>query len=107
MRSKEKTKPRTIPRPRRVVRNSRLEARVTGEQRALIERAAAYEGCTVSDFLLDSAQRAARAVIQEHEVIVLNREQSRSFVELLLEPPAPNRALQRALRAHRRQVASP
>ena len=91
---------------RRPGKSSRLEARVTAEQKALIERAAAYEGCTVSDFLLHSAQQAAKVVIQEHEVLVLNHSQSRSLVELLLDAPQPNQALQRALDEHRRQVTS-
>ena len=45
-------------------KTSLLEARVTLEQRALIERAAAYAGRTVSDFLVHTVQEAARAVIQ-------------------------------------------
>jgi uncharacterized protein (DUF1778 family) len=91
---------------RRPGKDSRLEARVTAEQKALIERAAAYEGRTVSDFLLHSAQQAAKAVIQEHEVLTLNRSQSRALVELLLDAPPPNKTLQRALHDHRRQVTS-
>ena len=87
-------------------KNSRLEARVTAEQKALIERAAAYEGRTVSDFLLHSAQQAAKAVIQEHEVLALNGSQSQALVELLLAAPRPNRTLQRALQDHQRQVNS-
>ena len=91
---------------RRPGKNLRLEARVTEEQKTLIERAAAYEGRTVSDFVLHSAQQAAKSVIQEHEIIALNRSQSQSLVALLLDAPAPNKALKDAVRAHQRQVAS-
>ena len=87
-------------------RKARLEARITSEQKNLIERAAAYEGRTVSDFVLHSVQQAAKSVIQEHEVLRLNRVQSEAFVEALLNPPAPNDALRRAARLHRRQVES-
>ncbi len=37
-------------------RTQRLEARVTAEQKALIERAAALQGRTVTDFVLTSVQ---------------------------------------------------
>ena len=92
------------PKTRRLGKNLRLEARVTEEQKTLIERAAAYEGRTVFDFVLHSAQQAARAVIQEHEVIALNRAQIRSLAELLLDAPTPNKSLKEAFRDHRRQV---
>lgn len=87
-------------------KKARLEARLTVEQKALIERAAAYEGRTVSEFVVQSAQQAAKTVIQEHEVIQLSRSQTDAFVELLLHPPKPNKALRKALRDYRRNVVS-
>ena len=88
------------------VRASRLEARITAEQKALIERAAAYEGRTVSDFVVHTVQQAARLVVQEHEILKLNESQSRAFVEKLLKRPKPNKALQRAAEDYRRNVVS-
>jgi uncharacterized protein (DUF1778 family) len=87
-------------------RTARLEARVTPEQKALIERAAAYEGRSVSDFLLQRAQEAARTVIEEHEVVRLSSSQSKAFVEALLRPPAPNDALRQAAKEYHRSVVS-
>jgi len=87
-------------------RSARLEARITQSQKTLIERAAAYEGRTVSDFVVSKLASAAEAVIQEHEIIRLNRAQSRAFVEALLNPPAPNAALRKAARRHQRVVES-
>ena len=88
------------------VRTSRLEARITPDQKALIERAAAYEGRTVSDFVVHTVQEAARVVVQEHEILRLNESQSRAFVERLLKPPKPNKALHRAAEDYRRNVVS-
>lgn len=85
---------------------ARLEARVTDEQKSLIERAAAYEGRSVTDFVVTAVDRAARDVIQEHEVIQLNREQSRQFVERLLAADKPNARLKAAARRYKRQVES-
>jgi hypothetical protein len=45
-------------------RAERLEARVTTEQKALIERAAALQGRTVTDFVLTSVQDAARRALR-------------------------------------------
>lgn len=87
-------------------KSSRLEARITAEQKELIERAAGYQGRTVSDFVVNTVQEAAKAVIRDHEVLRLNRSQSRAFVETLLHPPEPNEALEQAAEEYRRDVVS-
>lgn len=103
----KRVKARRGPKPRtRQTRVARLETRMTKTQKALIERAAAYEGRSVSDFVVSTLAAAAKTVVQEHEVIRLNPEESRRFVELLLNPPEPNAALREAARTHRRIVVS-
>lgn len=87
-------------------KTARLEARLTAKQRELIERAAAMEGRSVSDFVIGAAQAAARKVIERHEVVHLTEVQSRSLVESLLAPPGPNQALRDARDAHDREVIS-
>jgi uncharacterized protein (DUF1778 family) len=87
-------------------KSARLEARITAEQKELIERAAAYEGRTLSDFVVNTVQEAAKAVIREHEVLPLSGSQSRAFVETLLNPPEPNEALRQAAQKHRQDVTS-
>jgi uncharacterized protein (DUF1778 family) len=87
-------------------KNARLEARITAEQKVLIERAAAYEGRSVSDFVVATVQEAAKAVIQEHELLRLNESQSRALVETLLSPPEPNEALHQAAKQYREDVKS-
>ena len=87
-------------------KNARLEARITAEQKELIERAAGYEGRSVSDFVVATVQEAARAVIQEHELLRLNESQSREFIETLLNPPEPNESLQQAADEYRQDVFS-
>ena len=88
----------------RVMRTARLEARITAEQKAMIELAAAYEGRSVSDFVLHSVQEAAKAVVREHEMFRLNRQQSETLVQMLLEPPEPNAALQDAGQEYHHRV---
>ena len=49
-------------------RAERLETRVTAEQKRLIERAAALQGRTVTDFVLTSVQDAAQRHDPIHQV---------------------------------------
>ena len=85
-------------------RGSRLEARVSVEQKTLLQQAAAMSGCTLSEFVVGSAQEAARRVIQEHETIRLSRSEQIAFVSALLDPPAPNARLRRAAATYRKQM---
>jgi uncharacterized protein (DUF1778 family) len=83
----------------------RLVARVSTEQKELMQRAAALEGQTLTHFVMTSAQRAAEQTIREHEVLVLTPRESRQFVEALLNPPAPNVALRAAARHYQTVTA--
>ncbi|NOX54728.1 MAG: DUF1778 domain-containing protein [Planctomycetes bacterium] len=90
----------------RSAKTARLEARITPEQKELIERAAAYQGRTVSDFIVQTVHEAAKAVIEESEILRLNAAQSKAFVESLLAPPVPTDALRQAQEEYRRDVVS-
>ena len=81
---------------RGAAKRERLAARLTPEQKALLQRAADLQGRSLSDFVLDSAQRAAEEVIRSYEVMTLTARESRALVEALLNPPAPNERLRAA-----------
>src|SRR3546814_17109957 len=81
-------------------RAERLEARVTAEQKALIEHAAALEGRSITDFVLTSVQDAAKRAIAEHEVLQLSVRDSKAFVEALLNPPVPSTRLRARVAAY-------
>lgn len=83
------------------VKQARLEARVTREQKRLIERAARLRGTSVTDFVLSSAQQAATATIKDFEMLSLRDEAREVFVNALLNPPPPNPAAQAAARRYR------
>ena len=85
-------------------KTGRLEARISERQKSLIEKAAAYEGRSVSEFVVQSAQRAAEEVVRRHEVWELNAQQSRAFVDSLLKPKKGNKRLRDAVRDHRKTV---
>jgi uncharacterized protein (DUF1778 family) len=85
-------------------RRERLEARLSPEQKALLERAAALEGRSLTDFVVSSAQSAALETIQRYEVIELTAEDSLAFAKALMNPSPPNEALRAAARRHRELV---
>ena len=92
------------PTPAHKSRGSRLEARISGEQKAMLQQAAALSGRTLSEFVVASAQEAATRVIQEHETVRLNRSEQIAFVTALLDPTEPNARLRQAAAAYRQQM---
>ncbi len=87
-------------------KSARLETRVSPEQKELIERAAAYAGRSVSDFVVALVEVAAKQVVEEYERLHLNQTQSRTLVEALLAPKRPNKKLRTAAAIHRTRVES-
>ena len=85
-------------------RAERLEARVTAEQKSLIERAAALQGRTVTDFVLTSVQDAARRAIEEHNQLALSVRDSEAFVDTLLNPKPINNRLRDTVRRYRERT---
>src|SRR5258708_911861 len=87
-------------------KTERLEARVSSATKREIKRAASLTGRSITDFVLQAVERAARETIREHQVMKLTSEQSRLFVEALLSPPPPNAKLKDAFARHRKLVTS-
>lgn len=92
--------------PNLTTKSARLETRVSPEQKELIERAAAYAGRSVSDFVVAHVEVAAKLVVEEYERLHLNQTQSRTLVEALLSPKRPNKKLRTAAADHRTRVES-
>jgi uncharacterized protein (DUF1778 family) len=86
------------------VRGERLETRVTAEQKNLIERAAALQGRTVTDFVLTSVQDAARRAIEQHNRLALSVRDSEAFVDALLNPKPVNDRLRDTVRRYRERA---
>lgn len=93
----------TIEKPVRQ-RAERLEARISGEKKAVLQHAAELSGRTLSEFVLESAQAAAERVIEEHENIRLNRAEQIAFVQALLNPAEPNDRLRQAAASYRQKT---
>jgi len=87
-------------------RDQRLEARVTPDQKELIERAACVQGRTVADFVVSTLQQAAKQAIADHTLWKLTQEQQKVFIGALTAPPAPNQKLREAYKRFRKYNAS-
>jgi uncharacterized protein (DUF1778 family) len=79
------------------------KAGVSAAQKRLLQYAAALSGRTLSEFVVSSAQDAARRVIAEQESIRLSRGEQQAFVQALLQAPVPNARLKRAAKAYLRR----
>lgn len=90
------------PRPK----GARLEARITDEQKALLAKAAALTGRSVTDFVMNSAHEAAVRAIRERAVITLAARDQEAFARALAEPPAPGARLRAAAKRYRTKKAS-
>lgn len=98
--------PEMPPKRRSMPRTERLEARVATDLKARLCRAAALEGRTLTEFVTDHLDQAARKTIESWERWELGQRDREEFVRALLEPPEPNQALVEAVRRYRGQVPS-
>lgn len=85
----------------RNTRSARLEARISHEQKTLFQQAALLSTRNLSEFVVASAQEAARRIIDEHENLRLTREEQLRFVNALRKPPAPSKRLRKASTQYR------
>ena len=75
---------------------ARLEARISPETKAMLQKAADLEGRTLTDFVIASVQAEALRVIERHQTLKLSMGDAEAFVDALLNPPQPNDALKAA-----------
>jgi uncharacterized protein (DUF1778 family) len=87
-------------------KNERINLRLKQSAKNLIERAATFEGKTVSSFILSSALASAEKTIHEHESIQLNEQDAQRFFDALAKPVRFNKDLTEAFVDQDRRVGS-
>lgn len=92
----------TAPTPKR---DERLDARVTREEKELIEAAANLRGTSYSDFVRMAVKEAAMNTIREYESLTLAEKSRKIFIEALLNPPKPNERARAAARRYKQEFA--
>ena len=85
-------------------KRDRMHLRLDAKTKRKLERAAAYEETSVSDFVLENAVAAAERVIDSHEKVALSARDWDAFYDALVNPPEPKAALKRAARRYRERV---
>jgi uncharacterized protein (DUF1778 family) len=86
------------------VKRDRMHLRLDAKTKRKLERAAAYQKTTVSDFVLANAVAAAERVIDSHEKITLSAADWEIFYDALINPPEANEKLKEAARRYRERV---
>ena len=84
------------------LKSQRLMARISTEQKKLLQRAAEIRGQTLTEFVVSAAQEAATRAIVDQEVIDLSLRDSRAFADGMLNPPPVNASLRAAARRYRK-----
>jgi uncharacterized protein (DUF1778 family) len=79
--------------------NSRMSLRIRAEDKALLVRAVALKNTDLTEFVLQHALRAAKAIIDEADRVKLSGRDSPRVLELLENPPRPKDKLMAAARA--------
>jgi uncharacterized protein (DUF1778 family) len=87
-------------------KGSRLEARISAEDKEFLKRAADLQGCSLTEFVVRSAQEAARKAVKEHQIMSLTNRDTEAFVKVLLKSPAPGKKLKRAAERYKKVMGA-
>ncbi len=83
--------------------DTRLDVRLSQEQKALFEKASELGGYkSLSEFVLAAARLMAEPILEKNRQILASEEDRRVFCEALLHPVKPNAALRRAAQRYRK-----
>jgi uncharacterized protein (DUF1778 family) len=87
-------------------KTERINLRVKSSAKDIIMRAAGFEGKTVSHFILTSALKCAERTVQEHQMMTLNANDSKTFFEALSAPVQFNSKLTAAFDEYEKRVTT-
>jgi uncharacterized protein (DUF1778 family) len=77
--------------------SARINLRTSAEAKAMIERAAALMGTTVSSFMLQNAYDAARRIVAETDTLLLTQRDFAAFTASIEKPAKPKAALRKLM----------
>jgi uncharacterized protein (DUF1778 family) len=78
-------------------RSRRLELRTTPEERELLDRAVAATGTDLTDFVVSHASDAARRVLADRDLFVLDAKAARAWEEINSRPARDLAGLRRLM----------
>jgi len=88
------------------LKSDRINIRLSGTVKTLLERAASVEGKTVSNYILNSALERAEETVRKHDTISLNAKNSEIFLNALSGDISFNKKFSDVLKEHSRRITS-
>lgn len=82
-----------------VENNNRMSLRVVAAEKSMLMRAAALQHTNLTEFVMRAAIALAHKIIDQNDKIKLGERDSLHVLDLLENPPAPNKKLLAAARA--------
>ena len=79
------------------IKTERINLRLKSSAKSVIERAAGFEGKTVSSFILNCALEKAEETVRKNEVMVLSANNAKTFIDALSKPLEFSKKLTEAL----------
>lgn len=71
----------------RNLKNARIDLRISDDQKALLEQAAASQGKKLTDFVIGASTDAAQLALADQNRFALEEEPMRAFLQLLEKDP--------------------
>lgn len=80
-------------------KSTRIEIRIKPETKSIIEKAARIKGKTLSAYIVGNTLTSAKRDIEQLEVLSLDKKDRDMFYNLIINPPAPNKALKKLMKS--------
>ncbi len=74
-------------------KTERIDIRLSSEEKVLLEKAAAATNRTLSSYILSNIIKLAKEDLAKFGIEVFDNEEMATFIDLLANPPKPNKAL--------------
>ena len=87
-------------------KEQRIDARLTAEAKQQIDQAAALQGRSTSDFMVQAALKEAAQVIEQQRIVRLTVEESVALAEIMTAEPVVNAASVAAMRRHKEIIGN-
>jgi uncharacterized protein (DUF1778 family) len=88
------------------LKSDRINIRLSGTIKTLLERAASVEGKTVSNYILNCALERAEETVRKHDSISLNVRNSEIFLNALSGDISFNKKLSDVFKEHSQRIIS-
>ncbi len=85
--------------------NARLDVRLPGRLKDLIQEAAEMSGQTMSDFVISTLRESARQIVHQERLTVISDRDRDIFLKMLDADAKPNQALRQAAKWYKKHHA--